>query len=204
MEHVAGIVTKVYGSVTWVDGEDGQEWQCDLRAKVFRKKRQRLAVGDRVELTPLDAPLEGEEEGPRHGVIEAVLPRRTVLRRTRDFKRDQIVCANVDRVLIVTAVLDPPYKRAFIDRVLVGVEREGLEPVVVFNKLDLCDEEYAEFVAEDAAVYSDLGYEVHLVERRGGGGGRRGCARRWRVGSRRWSVPRVWGSRGCSTAWFRG
>ena len=97
-------------------------------------------------------------------------PRRNCLRRSRDFKRDQILCANVDRVFVVIAVLDPPYKRGFIDRVLVGIVRDGLEPVVVFNKLDLAEGEYAEVVAADAAVYAALGYEVLLVSAETGAG----------------------------------
>jgi len=89
--------------------------------------------------------------------------RRSSLRRSRDFKRDQIVCANIDRVFLVVAAYDPPYKRTFIDRVIVGIERDDLEAVLVINKMDLTDEAYRELVGEDAQVYASLGYSSLLV-----------------------------------------
>ena len=54
-------------------------------------------------------------------------------------ERGHIVCANVDRIFIVVAVSDPPYNRSFIDRLIVGVERDALSPVVVVNKIDMAD-----------------------------------------------------------------
>ncbi len=171
MTLLAGTVTKIVGSATAVATDEGT-FQCDLRARLFRRKGERLAVGDEVEVQPVDgsgsaceaeaAREQAGPEGPR-GVIEAIEPRRTALRRVRDFKRDQVVCANVDRVFVVVAALDPPYKRAFIDRLIVACERDGLEPFLVFNKVDLASPEYLELVREDAAVYEALGYPTLLL-----------------------------------------
>lgn len=163
----------------------GQPYRCDLRGRLFRRKNMRLAVGDEVEFSVVsEAPAselpasegsdaegsdaEGSEaETPKlavgEGVIEAVGPRRSALRRVRDFKRDQVICANVDQVFILMAVHDPPYKRAFIDRLIVACERDEIDPIVVFNKLDLCADDYADLVAEDAAIYFSLGYQTFLV-----------------------------------------
>lgn len=164
----------------------GQTYLCDLRARIFRQKNRRLAVGDRVQFTQAEpaggppgegqdpgageagegAPDEGEgtaREVPLEGMIEAMLPRVTALRRVRDFKRDQVICANVDQIFIVVSVLDPPYKRAFIDRLIVACVRDEIEPVVVFNKLDLAGDDYADLVAEDASIYQRLGYRTLLV-----------------------------------------
>jgi len=173
-EHrVTGTVLKVTGGQSLVDAGEAGLLRCDLRARLFRRRRLRLAVGDRVEVLAAgdpaaDDPEDGEAE--RRGVIEAVLPRRSALRRSRDFKRDQVVVANVDRVFVVVAVFDPPYKRAFVDRVLVGVERDGLEATIVWNKVDICDEEYRELVEEDAGVYADLGYPSLLTSAETGEG----------------------------------
>jgi ribosome biogenesis GTPase len=160
-------VVKVAGGKSLV-ASLGQIYVCDLRGKLFRREGVRLAVGDGVEFTPAgdghsDDEDDAQGEAPLEGVIEAVHERRTALRRVRDFKRDQVVCANVDRVFVVTAVLDPPYKRSFIDRVIVAAERDHLEPFLVFNKLDLADPEYAAFVATDAQIYADLGYPILLL-----------------------------------------
>jgi ribosome biogenesis GTPase len=149
VSRIEGTVTKIEGSASWVDAGE-ERYRCDLRGKLSRKENLRLAVGDRVKLT-----VDGD-----HAVIEEILPRRTVLERARSYKRDQVVCANVDQVFLIVSVLEPEYKRNFIDRLLVAIEHEGLEPVLVFNKLDLADERYREVCADDARIYRQLGYQV--------------------------------------------
>lgn len=179
---LVGTVTKVVGAKSQVMSA-GQPYRCDLRARIFRRKNMRLAVGDEVEFSvisePEESPAEGSpeggegaSEGPSEGeaVIEAVRPRRSALRRVRDFKRDQVICANVDQVFVLVAVHDPPYKRAFIDRLIVACERDGIDAVLVFNKLDLCAEDYADLVAEDAAIYQGLGYRTYLASASSGFG----------------------------------
>ena len=51
-----------------------------------------------MRLTLLDEPR--KEGDPLHAVIDEVLPRRSVLERARSYKRDQVVCANVDQVFL--------------------------------------------------------------------------------------------------------
>ena len=156
---------KIEGAQSLVDAGPLGELVCDLRGRLFRREKLRLAVGDRVELSlPEGEPepvQEGESPSPR-GVIEAVLPRRNALNRARDLKRDQVLVANVDRVFLVVAVMEPPYKRAFLDRLLIGCERDEIEPVLVFNKIDLASPEYRDLVEEDAQVYRALGYRAFL------------------------------------------
>lgn len=165
MGRVTGTVIKIVGNETQVADDDGRELRCDLRGRLFRKKKVRLAVGDRVEVELQVEPdaAEPAEADEVRGVIEALVPRRNAMRRVRDFKRNQVLCANVDQVLVVVAAFDPPYKRAFIDRVLVGLERDGIDACVVINKIDLADAEYRAFVDEDLQVYRKLGYRALLV-----------------------------------------
>jgi len=164
MGRVTGTVIKIVGNETQVADDEGRELRCDLRGRLFRKKKIRLAVGDRVEVEFVEEPdADAAEADEVRGVIEALLPRRNAMRRVRDFKRNQVLCANVDQVLVVVAAFDPPYKRAFIDRVLVGLERDGIEACVVINKVDLADAEYRAFVDEDLEVYRKLGYRALLV-----------------------------------------
>jgi ribosome biogenesis GTPase len=156
VESFEGTVTKIEGQASWVDAGPRGRFRCDLRGKISRKQNQRLAVGDRVRISE-----EAHEEGhPIQGMIEEVLPRRSVLNRPRSYKRDQVICANLDQVIVVVSVFEPAYKRNFIDRLLVGIERESLVPVIVFNKLDLADEAYREVCARDASVYRKMGYGV--------------------------------------------
>lgn len=167
---ITGTVTKLLGGASTVDAAEHGLFTCDLRGKLARQQNVRLAVGDRVELLPEgEAPAAPTGE-PRRGVIEKVLERTSALRRPRDFKRDQVLCANVDRIVIVVAAFDPPYKRQFIDRLIVGCERDDLAPLLVVNKVDLCDAPYRELVEEDCAVYGALGYPSLLVSAETGEG----------------------------------
>jgi ribosome biogenesis GTPase len=162
MGPVRGTVTKIMGASSTVDCGPAGVFQCGLRSRLSRKGGVRLAVGDRVMVTPSDVG-SGETAVPAPGMIEEVDPRRTVLRRGHDRERGHIVCANVDRIFIVVAVSDPPYNRSFIDRLIVGVERDGLAPVVVVNKIDLADRESQALLARDMAVYGALGYPALLI-----------------------------------------
>src|SRR5688572_7049327 len=67
-----GIVATVHGAKCWVlDGEERIE--CFLRGKVVKDRSLTLVVGDRVTYEPL---------GAGQGVVAAVSPRRTELRRS--------------------------------------------------------------------------------------------------------------------------
>ena len=171
MGPVRGTVTKILGASSTVDCGPAGVFQCGLRARLSRKGGVRLAVGDRVLVTPGDvASGEAVAGAPASGTIEEVDPRRTVLRRVRDLKREYVVCANVDRIFIVVAVSDPPYNRSFIDRLIVGVERDALSPVLVVNKIDLADRESRALVARDMGVYGALGYPALCVSAETGEG----------------------------------
>jgi ribosome biogenesis GTPase len=78
-----------------------------------------------------------EESEPR---ILAVLPRRTVLLRQTPKKRVtvQVVAANLDRVLVVTA-LGPDISPRRLERFVAAVRASGARPELVVNKVDLAD-----------------------------------------------------------------
>ena len=72
-----------------------------------------VAVGDKVTVT---------EDGAGAWAIESVLPRSTVLARPDPFlaPRQQVVAANVDRLLIVSSWRDPDLWPELIDRYLIA------------------------------------------------------------------------------------
>jgi ribosome biogenesis GTPase len=169
MAPVRGTVTKILGASSTVDCGPAGVFQCGLRSRLSRKGGVRLAVGDRVLVTPSDVG-SGEGAAAAPGMIEEVDRRRTVLRRGHDVERGHIVCANVDCIFIVVALSDPPYNRSFIDRLIVGAERDALSPVVVVNKIDLADQESHALVVRDRDVYGALGYPALLVSAETGEG----------------------------------
>ena len=92
-------------------------------------------------------------------VIEGVEPRRTRLARQPSWSRvARVVAANLDRLLAVVSVADPPPSRGTIDRLLVMGESGGMGCRLVLNKVDLPGS--GAVVAELTRAYHAAGYRV--------------------------------------------
>ncbi len=77
---------------------------------------------------------------------------------TRGYRhRQHIIAANVNQVLIVSALAEPGLKLGLVDRYLVSAETGGVRPVIVLNKADLVDLAGYQWVI---GLYSQLGYET--------------------------------------------
>lgn len=135
-----GIIVRGYAGFYYVQAEDGL-WECSLRGK-FRYLKQNVLVGDRVKIRPL-------EEGKKKAVIEEILPR------CNELLRPPI--ANVDQAVIVMALKNPNPSLYLLDRLLVLAEISSIEPVIVFNKIDLVAEEAVRKITE---VYQRAGYST--------------------------------------------
>jgi len=85
-------------------------------------------------------------------VIEEILPRQNKL------KRPPIV--NVQQTVFLFSIKDPPANLMLLDRLLVMAERNHLDCVICFNKVDLVKREE---VAPLADIYKKIGYQVILT-----------------------------------------
>jgi ribosome biogenesis GTPase len=106
----------------------------------------RLRHGARV---PADFPTTGDWVGARidsaeaaemgMGIIHFTLPRSTWLSRRAAGEKveEQLICANVDRVFLVSG-LDRDFNLRRIERYLSAIYEGGAQPVVLLNKTDLC------------------------------------------------------------------
>ncbi len=149
-----GLVVRVDAHACLVDLEDRQV-RCLLRGKLFESKgtsTKPVVVGDRV---VVDVQADGE------GALSEVLPRSTKLSRSAADKDgvEHVVVANVDTLIIVSAVKDPPVRTRLIDRFLVAGWRGGLLPIICFNKVDLCAEDEPLLVSAER-TYEKLGIRV--------------------------------------------
>ncbi|SNC61885.1 ribosome biogenesis GTPase [Kytococcus aerolatus] len=124
--------------------------------------RKGIVVGDEVALV-------GDASGDPDTLARIVRrePRRTLLRRTAD-DTDPVergIVANVERMLIVTAVTDPEPRPRLIDRCLVAAWDAGIEPALVVTKADLADPSplLAQYAALDlpAVVVARSGEDPH-------------------------------------------
>lgn len=116
---------------------------------------------------PADYPAVGDwvaarlPDGEGRAAIHAVLPRRTKFSRQAAGERtaEQVVAANVDFVFLVSG-LDGDFNPRRIERYLTAAWESGASPVVVLNKVDLCDDSEGKVMeVEDVAP----GAPVHPV-----------------------------------------
>ena len=91
------------------------------------------AVGDWVAITAYP--------DEKRATIHAILPRRSKFSRKAAGRntQEQIVAANVDTVFVVVG-LDNDYNLRRVERYLVAAFESGANPVIILNKLDLCDD----------------------------------------------------------------
>jgi ribosome biogenesis GTPase len=71
--------------------------------------------------------------------VAAIAPRRTRLVRADPANphRERLIAANIDLLVIVAAIQDPPFRPGLIDRYLVAAARGGVQPILCLNKVDL-------------------------------------------------------------------
>ena len=109
-----------------------------------------IVAGDLVELG-------GDHDSPR---VRALRPRRTLLARG-DFgtrNRSRPLVANADLLLVVAAMVDPPFRMRFVDRYLAAGELGGLDCAVLLTKADL-PHDIAQ-IARAVEIYREVGYPV--------------------------------------------
>jgi ribosome biogenesis GTPase len=147
-----GRVIRMHGLLCIVEGDDGQTCTCHVRRLLKTLAidgRNIVAAGDRVWFRPGGT-------GGDEGLIEKVEPRTSTI--SRGYRRHQhVLLANVDQVLIVSALQDPGLKLPLVDRYLISAEIGGVRPVIVLNKADLVDPALYQWVV---GLYTQLGYET--------------------------------------------
>lgn len=91
--------------------------------------------------SPSGLPAVGDWVSLRSGVLDSVLPRRTVLSRKAAGTglAQQVLAANVDLIFVVSG-LDGDLNLRRLERYLVVAAESGAEPVIVLNKADLCSD----------------------------------------------------------------
>jgi len=134
-----GKIYKAVGGYFYVREQSGKRYLCRARGKL-KKDGLALLAGDNVLFVLEDTEKEGALPG---GIIEEKLPRVNVLNRPP--------VANVDQLIIVMALKDPPCDWMLVSRLLIQAEKEGLLAVVCLNKLDLINRNGREIVTEMVA-----------------------------------------------------
>ncbi|KRM30037.1 MULTISPECIES: ribosome small subunit-dependent GTPase A [Limosilactobacillus] len=116
---------------------DGKIYRTRGRGN-FRKKKIKPVVGDQVEFSD--------------GYLLKVLPRKNQMVRPP--------VANITMAVVVTAAIQPTFSPNLLDRQLVGLEEQGITPLIFFSKTDLLNDDQYDHIQKVAAGYSQIGYQV--------------------------------------------
>jgi ribosome biogenesis GTPase len=120
----------------------GEIVACFARSRVGT-----LVCGDRVRVRP---------SGAAEGVIEALLPRGSLIYRA-DRRREKPIAANMTQAIVVLAPVPRP-SLDLLDRCLAAVEHAGVKALLACNKVDLDAD--GSLRALLAARYGALGYRI--------------------------------------------
>ncbi len=160
-----GLVIKSTGSWYTVIDSDKTEYNCKIRGK-FRikgiKSTNPIAVGDYVYFT-----LDQKED---IGVINKIRPRKNyIVRKSVNLSKQlHIIASNIDVAFLMVTLKEPQTSSEFIDRVLVTSEAYKIPTIILFNKIDILNEEEKETLEYYKMIYSIAGYKcIEIVANKG-------------------------------------
>ena len=156
-----GLVIKSTGSWYSVkDSENDQIVSCNIRGKLRIqgiKSTNPVAVGDFVEYELV--------ENAETGVIKDVLDRKNyIIRKSTNLsKQTQIIAANIDQAILMVTIAYPETYTIFIDRFLITAEAYRIPAKLIFNKLDLYNNDQMAQLNELTEIYQNAGYECFIT-----------------------------------------
>lgn len=134
-----GQIIKALSGFYYVASED-EIFQTRARGN-FRNRKITPLVGDEVIF---------ESSNQTDGYLLEILPRKNELVRPP--------VANVDQGVVVTSLVEPNFSYHLLDRFLVTLEYEGIEPIIFLTKADLVKDLAAMKAIEE--TYQAIGYHV--------------------------------------------
>lgn len=156
-EGILGMISSIQSQGIIVQAE-GKSWVCELRGILKKQKwdsKNFVTVGDRVLFEPIQ---------DNYGTIYHVEPRKSILSRADNLSRrkEQLIAANIDQVLITVSVVSPELKPALVDRYIIAARKGNMTPVIIVNKVDLLKENTPEMEQYNAFMdaYHRLGLEI--------------------------------------------
>ena len=123
-----------------LDGYAEESVKCAARG-IFRNRGISPVAGDRVLVET------GENAEP---VISEIRERKNFLGRPP--------LANLDKIVLVNSVAEPAVNRFILDKLVAIADSKGIEPVIVFTKIDL------ETAGELPDIYRGIGIDVCTVD----------------------------------------
>ena len=154
-----GLVIKSTGTSYGVYFPDGTTADCHVKGN-FRIRGIRstnpIAIGDYVKVTTLD-------DGT-HWITELYDRKNYIVRRSTNLSyASHILAANVDMAALIVTLRHPETSTTFIDRFLATCEAYRVPACLIFNKVDLLNEEEQQELAALRQLYESLDYPTYAI-----------------------------------------
>jgi ribosome biogenesis GTPase len=140
-----GLVVANFGAKLVVEDTNGELHRC-----AGRRKLGPVVCGDRVQWKA------GKHQDC---AVTDLQDRHSELARPDKNGRKKTIAANIDQILIMTAP-GPEFSTGLIDRYLITAESVGIQPLIVFNKIDLLNKQQLIEIKQQLVAYEKLDYPV--------------------------------------------
>jgi len=153
-----GTVIKATGKYYIVKTEENQILQCRLKGK-FRiegiKSTNPIVVGDQVEL---------EQTSESWMIIKLFARKNKILRKAVNLsKQTHIIASNIDQAILMITLDSPITTTGFVDRFLVAADTYNIEVILLFNKIDLLNNNLKLEQQKLQKVYEKIGYQCFAL-----------------------------------------
>lgn len=139
---IKGMIIKADRGIYFVKVKGDKIYLCKARG-LFRKEDKKPLVGDFVDIRV------SEEDDT--GYIEEIYTRESELLRPP--------VANINQVIILMSIREPDINLRLLDKYLLMTEKANIKTIIVFNKIDLIDEEERLYFQK---IYQNIGYDLHF------------------------------------------
>ena len=168
-----GLVIRNTGYSYTVKSDAGEVFECKVKGN-FRIRGIRttnpIAIGDKVTFTPQE--VEADIEQARQGLIVELDDRKNyIIRKSTNLsKQSHILATNIDMCFLIVTIQQPETPLQFIDRFLASAEAYRVPVTIIFNKIDLVDEEWREYLDGVVNLYQTIGYPCRRISAKTGEG----------------------------------
>ena len=149
-----GIVIKSTGKNYLVKVDNGVVFESILKGK-FRiaciKSTNPVVVGDKVEISKIKE---------KWVITELYTRKNYILRKSVNLsKKTHIIAANIDQAILMITLASPITTTSFIDRFLVAANAYDVDVILLFNKIDIIDDDAKKELELRKTYYHQIGYK---------------------------------------------
>lgn len=168
-----GLVIRNTGYSYTVKSDAGEVFDCKVKGN-FRIRGIRttnpVAIGDKVTFLPQE--VDANIEQARQGLIVELDDRKNyIIRKSTNLsKQSHIIAANIDRCFLIVTIQQPETPLQFIDRFLASAEAYSVPVTLIFNKIDLINETWKDYLDGVINLYETIGYPCHRISAKTGEG----------------------------------